>query len=101
MARWQAMFDRLVDSLGSPVIDPDHLRIGIDDELWRFEQEARSAEAIDVLETPEQRVSEFQDELRKKLGELSNTDLENKVWREALMLLDNPRLRVPDDKRPR
>jgi hypothetical protein len=56
--------------------------------------------AIPLNETPEQRKREFQEALRKILRVGQDRDSSNKkVWTEALHLLDNPRVRVPNHKR--
>jgi len=54
-----------------------------------------------IEETPEQRKREFQEALRKilRVGQDRNSS-NKKVWTEALHLLDNPRVRVSNQKRP-
>jgi hypothetical protein len=59
-------------------------------------------EAIPFGETPAQRKREFQEALRKILRVSQDRNSSNKkVWTEALYLLDNPRVRFPNYKRPK
>ena len=71
-------------------------------EISEAEARASKSEAIPFGETPEQRKREFQEALRKILRVGQDRDSSNKkVWTEALHLLDNPRARVPNYKRPK
>jgi hypothetical protein len=56
---------------------------------------AAHAESATPDETPKQRRQDFLTALHQALR-----DREPRVWKEALYLLDNLRIRVSDDKRP-
>ena len=78
----------------------ENFRINIDHEISEAEARASKSEAIPFGETPEQRKREFQEALRKILRVGQDRDSSNKkIWTEALHLLDNPRVRVPNHKR--
>jgi hypothetical protein len=99
MGQWKQLVDQLVANIEHEVPD-ECFRINIDHKMWETEKIVEAAEPNRFGEKPPERVREFQDELRKKLSELSANDRSNKVWQEALMLLDGPQLRVPEHQRP-
>ena len=98
--RWHELIDRLCTDLGRETPGTENFRINIDHEISEAEARASKSEAIPFGETPEQRKREFQEALRKILRVGQDRDLSNKtIWTEALHLLDNPRVRVPNHKR--
>jgi hypothetical protein len=98
--RWHELIDRLCTDLGRETPGTENFRINIDHEICEAEARASKSEAIPFGETPEQRKREFQEALRKILRVGQDRDSSNKkIWTEALHLLDNPRVRVPNDKR--
>jgi len=98
--RWHELIDRLCTDLGRETPGTENFRINIDHEICEAEARASKSEAIPFGETPEQRKQEFQEALRKILRVGQDRDSSNKkIWTEALHLLDNPRVRVPNDKR--
>ena len=100
--RWHELIDHLCNDLGRQTPGTENFRINIDHEISEAEARASKSEAIPFGETPEQRKREFQEALRKILRVGQDRDSSNKkVWTEALHLLDNPRVRVPNHKRPK
>jgi hypothetical protein len=100
MGQWKQLVDQLVANIEHEVPGEPFFRINIDHKMWEIEKIVEAAEPNRFGEKPQERVREFQDELRKKLSELSANDRSNRVWLEALMLLDGPQLRVPEHQRP-
>ena len=100
--RWHELIDRLCTDLGRETPGTENFRINIDHEISEAEARASKSEAIPFGETPEQRKREFQEALRKILRVGQDRNSSNKrVWTEALHLLDNPCVRVPNHKRPK
>jgi hypothetical protein len=100
--RWHELINNLCTILGRETPGTERFRINIDHEISEAEARTSQSEAIPVGETPEQRKREFQEALRKILHVAQDRDLSNKkVWTEALHLLDNPRVRVSNHKRPK
>lgn len=98
--RWHELIDRLCTDLGKEMPGTENFRINIDHGISEAEARASKSEAIPFGETPEQRKREFQEALRKILRVGQDRDSSNKkIWTEALHLLDNPRVRVPNHKR--
>ena len=93
--RWRAPVDSVVNALRGA--DPNHLLIEVDDAIWRAEQIVSKSEPslLQPDETADYRLREFRDELRNGLRKLLRNETSNEAWREALNLLENPRLRVP------
>ena len=81
--------------LEAEALDAEGFRIRVDERIHEGEMLAAHAESPTPGETPKQRRQDFLTALHQALR-----DREPLVWKEALHLLDNPRLRVPDDKRP-
>ena len=95
--RWHELIDNLCTILGRETPGTEGFRINIDHAISEAEARASQSEAIPVGETPEQRKREFQEALRKILRVAQDRDSSAKdVWTEALHLLDNPRVRVPN-----
>lgn len=100
--RWHYLIDNLCTSLGSETPGTEGFRINIDHKMGEAEARASHSEAISVGEIPEQRKREFQEALHKILRVCQDRDSSNRtVWTEALHLLDNPRVRVANHKRPK
>jgi hypothetical protein len=96
------LIDNLCTILGRETPGTEGFRINIDHEISEAEARASQSEAIPVGETPEQRKQDFQEALRKILRVAQDRDSSAKdVWTEALHLLDNPRVRVPNHNRPK
>jgi hypothetical protein len=93
MARWQGLIDDLLTDL-EPEAPGEAFRVNIDHKICEAETKASNSGALRHGQTPEQRKSDFQAELRERLGARQKRDLVNQVWGEALALLDNPWLRV-------
>ena len=98
--RWRAPVESVVTALRGA--DQSHLLIEVDDTIWRAEQiVSKSAPSLlQPDETRDYRVREFRAELRNGLRKLLCNEPSNKVWREALNLLENPRLRGLRHQRP-
>jgi hypothetical protein len=95
--RWHELIGNLCTDLGRETPGTEDFRINIDHKISEAEARASDSEATPFSETPEQRKREFQEALRKILREGQERDSSNKkVWTEALHLLDNPRVRVPN-----
>jgi hypothetical protein len=94
--RWHELIGNLCADLGRETPGAEDFRINIDHKISEAEARASDSEAIPIRETPEQRKREFQEALRKilRVGQDRNSSNE-KVWTEALHVLDNPRVRVP------
>ena len=95
MSRWQKIIDNLLTDLEKLTPSAERFRIKVDDKIYEGEILAAHAESATRDETPKQRRQDFLTALHQALR-----DREPRVWKEALHLLDNPKLRVPDDKRP-
>ena len=98
LGRWHELIDHLCTDLGRETPGTENFQINIDHEISEAEARASNSEAIPFGETPE-RKREFQEALRKilRVGQDRNSS-NRKVWTEALHLLDNPRVRVPNHK---
>jgi hypothetical protein len=100
--RWHELIGNLCTDLGRETPGAEDFRINIDHKISEAEARASHSEAIPFRETPEQRKRVFQEALRKilRVGQDRNSS-NKKVWTEALRLLDNPRIRVSNYKRPK
>jgi hypothetical protein len=99
MSRWQEVIDDLIQDLR--VEDrPEMSRTSIDDKIWEREEIAAHAELARRDEKPEDRRQEFLAELTDVLRQRLIQVRSNRPWQEALKLLENPALRVPDHQRP-
>ena len=100
--RWHELIGNLCTDLGRETPGTADFRINIDHKISEAEARASDSEAIPFGETPEQRKREFQEALRKILRMCRDRNSSNqKVWTEALHLLDNPRVHVHNWKRPK
>jgi hypothetical protein len=91
----QKIVDNVLADLEALAPDSKRFRIDIDEKICEREMLAAHAESDTPDETPKQRRQGFLTALHQALW-----DREPRVWKEALYLLDNPRIRVSDDKRP-
>jgi hypothetical protein len=98
--RWQATVDSVLAAL--QVADPNRLRIEVEDTMRRFEQIVSKSEPslFQPEETRDYRIREFRAELRNGLLKLLRDDPSNEACREALTLLENPRLRASLHRQP-
>ncbi|MFY9839825.1 MAG: hypothetical protein WAK55_25820 [Xanthobacteraceae bacterium] len=93
--RRHELIGNLCTDLGRETSGAEDFRIKIDHKISEAEARASDSEAIPLGETPEQRKREFQEALRKILRVCQDRNSSNqKVWTEALHLLDNPRVHV-------
>jgi len=100
MDRWREMINDLIHDL--QVEDrPEISRTSIDNKIWEREKIAAHAELARPDEKPEERRQEFLVELTDVLRQRLIQKRSNRVWQEALKLLENPGLRVPDHQRPK
>ena len=99
MSRWRKAIDNLITELETENPDAEGFRANIDHKIWEAERRASEAAPIRQDETPEQRVCDFQTELREALSERLKHDVAPliKIWREAQLLLDNPRIESMSD----
>ncbi len=100
MARWQRLIDNLLVDL-EPEVPGEAFRVNIDHKIWEAETKASNSEEVRLGQTPDQRKSDFQAELRDRLAERQKRDLANRVWGEALALLDNSWLRTREIQMPK
>ena len=97
MGRWDTWIDNLLADLGTETPGAKGFRVSVDHKIAEAEDTAANKiPSARFDETPLQRKREFQEALRQTLVTSRDRDLANKVWSEALLLLDNPWLRVPD-----
>jgi len=100
MDRWREVIDDLIQDL--QVEDrPEISRSNIDHKIAEREEIAAHAELARLDEKPEERIQEFLAELTDVLRQRLIQVRSNRVWQEALKLLENPGLRVPDHQRPK
>jgi hypothetical protein len=98
--RWEAAVDSVLTALQAA--DPNRLRIDVDDTIRRAEQIASKSEPsrLQPDETRDYRVREFRAELRNELLKLLRGEPSNQAGREALTLLENPRMRASLQRQP-
>ena len=85
----------MLRGLESEIADRQGLiRSNIDNKIRETEQIVSEIEPQDVNERPEDRVAEFLRELRRTLRQRLEQEPRNKIWYEAVLLLDIPRIRV-------
>ena len=102
MGRWDTWIDNLLADLETETPGAKGFRVSVDHKIAEAEDTAANkTPSARFDETLLQRKREFQEALRQTLVTSRDRDLANKVWSEALLLLDNPWLRVPDKKRPK
>jgi hypothetical protein len=100
MDRWRELINDLIQDF--QVEDRREIsRTNIDDKIWEREEIAAHAELARRDEKPEERRQEFLAELTDVLRQRLIQERSNRAWQEALKLLENPGLRVPDHQRPK
>jgi hypothetical protein len=75
------------------LVDPAPLD-RFDNKIRETEQIVSEIEPQDINERPEDRVAEFLRELRRTLRQRLDQEPQNKIWYEAVLLLDIPRSRA-------
>jgi hypothetical protein len=97
MSRWQKRINNLLADLEQERPGAEGFRVNIDHKISEAEtavSKPHDEEAFGLAEKPQQRRREFLEPLRPTLIGRRDSDPLNKIWSEALLLLDNPRLRV-------
>lgn len=95
MGKWAFIIEPLLRGLESEIADRQGLiRSNIDNKIRETEQIVSEIEPQDINERPEDRVAEFLRELRRTLRQRLEQEPQNKIWYEAVLLLDIPRIRV-------
>jgi hypothetical protein len=101
MNRWQKRIDILLADLEQETPGAEGFRVNIDHKISEAEtavSEPHDEEAFALAEQPQQRRRQFLEALRPTLIARQDRDPSNKIWSEALLLLDNPQLRVREHK---
>jgi hypothetical protein len=94
MGKWAFIIEPLLRGLESEIADRQGLiRSNIDNKIRKTEQIVSEIEPQDINERPEDRVAEFLRELRRTLRQRLEQEPQNKIWYEAVLLLDIPRSR--------
>jgi len=98
--RWQATVDGVLAALQAA--DSNRLRTDVDNAIRRAEQIVSRSEPsrLQPDETRDYRVRDFRAELRNGLLKVLRDEPSNEAWREALTLLENPRLRASLHRQP-
>ena len=95
MGKWDFIIDTLLRDLESEIADgPGPIRSNIDDKIREAEQIVSETGPRDTNERPEDRVAAFLRELRRTLRQRLEQEPQNKIWHEAVLLLDIPRIRI-------
>ena len=97
MSRWQKRIDNLLADLEQETPGAEDFRVNIDQKISEAEaavSKPHDEEAFALAENPQQRRREFLEALRPALIARQGHDPSNIIWSEALLLLDNPQLRV-------
>jgi hypothetical protein len=95
MGKWAFIIEPLLRGLESEIADRQGLiRSNIDNKIRETEQIVSEIEPQDFNERPEDRVAEFLRELRRTLRQRLEQEPQNKIWYEAVLLLDIPRIRI-------
>jgi hypothetical protein len=95
MGKWDFIIETLLRDLESEIADgPGPIRSNIDDKIREAEQIVSETGPRDINERPEDRVAAFLRELRRTLRQHLEQEPQNKIWHEAVLLLDIPRIRI-------
>jgi hypothetical protein len=97
MGRWQALIDDIIADLEAETPGEELRTSSIDHKIWKAETRASNLAPATLAEKSTHRKREFQAALRLTLGALRVRDPSNEIWAEALHLLENPQLRIPDE----
>ena len=91
--RWQQLIDNLCNDLRNEEPNAPGFRINIDRQIRQAAERAANAPLNFFGETENQRFNEFLDALRQFLTNYQAIN-GNEIWREALLSLDSPPVRV-------
>lgn len=95
MGKWDFIIETLLRDLELEIADrPGPIRSNIDDKIREAEQIVSETGPRDINERPEDRVAAFLRELRRTLRQRLEQEPQNKIWHEAVLLLDIPRIRI-------
>ena len=95
MGKWDFIIEPLLRDLESEIADREGLiRSNIDNKIREAEQIVSETGPRDINERPEDRVAAFLRELRRTLRQRLEQEPQNKIWHEAVLLLDIPRIRI-------
>ena len=95
LGKWDFIIEPLLRDLESEIADgPGPIRSNIDDKIREAEQIVSETGPRDINERPEDRVAAFLRELRRTLRQRLEQEPQRKVWHEAVLLLDIPRIRI-------
>jgi hypothetical protein len=97
MARWQTIIDSVFADLETLAPRAQRFRIDVDEKISEGEMLAAHSESATSDETPELRRQDFRMALCQALAARQNSK-PHKVWNEALLLLNKPGIRIPDDR---
>ena len=95
MSRWQTIIDILFTDLETLAPRAERFRIEVDEKISEGEMLAAHSESATSDETPELRRHDFRIALCQALVARQNSE-PHKVWNEALLVLNNPGIRVPN-----
>ena len=96
MNRWQTIIDSVFMDLETFAPRAERFRVEVGEKISEGEMLAAHSESATSDETPELRRHDFRIALCQALVARQNSK-PHKVWNEALLLLNNPRVRVFDD----
>ena len=95
MGKWDFIIEPLLRDLELEIADGRGLiKFNIDNKIREAEQIVSETRPQDVNERPEDRVAQFLRELRRTLRQRLEQEPQNKIWYEAVLLLDIPRIRI-------
>jgi hypothetical protein len=97
MSRWQTIIDGVFTDLETLAPRAERFRMEVDEKISEGEMLAAHSESAISDETPELRRQDFRIALYQALVARQNGE-PHKVWNEALLLLNNQGIRIPDDK---
>jgi hypothetical protein len=100
MSRWQTIIDSVFTDLETLAPRAERFRIEVDEKISEGEMLAAHSESATSEETPELRKQDFRIALCQALVARQKSE-PHKVWKEALLLLNNPAIRPPTLNKPR
>jgi hypothetical protein len=93
MSRWQTIIDSVFTDLEALSPRAERFRIEVDEKISEGEMLAAHSESATSDETPDLRRQDFRIALCQALVARHNSK-PHKVWNEALLLLNNPGIRI-------
>jgi hypothetical protein len=96
MSRWQAIIDSVFSDLETLAARAKGFRIEVDEKICEGEMLAAHSKSARSDETSELRRQDFRIALCQALVARQNSK-PHRVWNEALLLLNNPAIRIRDD----